>query len=148
MYFGMVMSQVSIHIFDLPLQPLCKCVCTSPSLYPIQISSTTPLSQICVIYYSHDIYFPSHHAYIEVVTVKLCCLPNPPDLCGPQKVQEGYDGGKLLMMLSLSFISEAKLEVPGISIEVCTAAEEPNEIYSETVSMIQQLSSHKHQSIH
>jgi hypothetical protein len=79
----MVVSQVSVQVFDLPSQflPL-----------PDQQHHVTVLT--CVINNFHIIYLSYHQACIKVVVVKLHCLPN--HLCSLQKSQEKYNGEKVV----------------------------------------------------
>jgi hypothetical protein len=114
-------SQASAHFF--PLQFLYICIPTShlstsprlivPCPYLKLVLKTTLIAYICLV--------------IKVVAVKLRRLPDPHGSRNPQKVQEEYNGGKLLIVAFVSLVSEGGLEVPGISLEARNAAEEASE---------------------
>jgi hypothetical protein len=77
------------------------------------VLKTTLIAYICLV--------------IKVIVVKLHRLPDLHGSRNPQKVQEEYDGGKLLIMAFVSLVSEGELEVPGVSLEARNAAEEASE---------------------
>ena len=86
------------------------------------VLKTTLIAYICLV--------------IKVVAVKLRRLPDPHGSRNPQKVQEEDNGGKLLIMVFVSLVSEGGLEVPGVSLEARNAAEEAAKPWKNNLSMV------------